>query len=332
MSDITYLDGMDVADLAEPAEYVDAVREAYAERGAGADARPRTKLTRDDTPGMMTGYLAILPEKGYMGGYMYAAGFGASDAWFVTPLFDANEGELQAIIDGASMNPFKTGATGAVAVDALARDDAKELAIIGTGSQARGQLITTATVRELETVRVFSPTRENRESFAADFDDELDATVEAVPDSTTAVKNADIVITATTASDPVIANEDIEDGTHITAMGQYDPEKRELDAETISRATYVPDLRERIHQDAGSFILARQEGMIDDDHVYGELGEVVVGDRPGRTSEDEVTVFDSGGTGIETIGAASMLYEKAVAEGLGTTLRSFPASEAMIGN
>lgn len=332
MTDFTYLDGMDVADLAEPVDYVNAVREAYAERGAGADAQPRTKLTRDDISGMMTGYLSILPEKGYMGGYMYSAGFGASDAWFLTPLFDAEEGELQAIIDGASMNPFKTGATGAVGVDELARDDADELAIIGTGSQARGQLIMAATVRDFEAVRVFSPTRENRESFAADFDDELDATVEAVSDNTAAVTGADIIITATTASNPVIANEDIEDGTHITAMGQYNAEKRELEAETVSRATYVLDLHGRIHQDAGSFILARQDGVVDDDYVHGELGDVIVGEKPGRTTEDEVTVFDSGGTGIETVGAASMLYEKAVEEGLGTTLRSFPASEAMIGN
>ncbi|MFB6134315.1 MAG: ornithine cyclodeaminase family protein [Halanaeroarchaeum sp.] len=317
MTDVRYLDGMDVTDLATPDEYVSAVRAAYAERGRGADARPRTKLTRDDVPGMMTGYLAILPDSGYMGGYMYAAGFGASDAWFVTPLFDADEGELLALVDGGSMNPFKTGAAGAVGVDELAREDASELAVIGTGSQARGQLITAATVRDLDAVRVFSPTKEHRESFAADFDEELQATVEAVPDSTAAVAGAD---------------EDIEAGTHITAMGQYDPEKRELPGETVARAKYVPDLRERTEQDAGSFILAREAGLVDEDHVHAELGEVVVGDAPGRTDDREITVFDSGGTGIETVGAASMLYEMARDEDLGTMMEFFPASESMIGN
>ncbi|WP_251328476.1 ornithine cyclodeaminase family protein [Haloplanus pelagicus] len=332
MAEVRYLSSEDVAELATTEEYVEAVRGAYAERGRGADAQPRTKLGRDDVGGMMTGYLAVLPEKGYMGGYMYAAGFGGNDAWFVTPVFDAAEGDLLAIIDGASMNPYKTGSTGAVATDVLARDDATELAIIGAGSQARGQLITTATVRDFEEVRVFSPTEESRESFAADFDEQLDATVEAVPSTTAAVTDADVIITATTASEPVLADEDVEPGTHVTAMGQYDPEKRELEAETVARATYVPDLRERAFQDAGSFLQALESGAIDDDHIHAELGEVVAGEAPGRTSDEEITVFDSGGTGVETIGAASMLLENARDADVGTFIDVFPASEAMIGN
>jgi hypothetical protein len=108
-------------------------------------------------------------------------------------------------------------------------------------------------------------------------------------------------------------------------MGQYDRGKRELDAATIARATYVPDLRERAFQDAGSFLAAREAGVVDDDHVHAELGEVVAGHSPGRTSSDEVTVFDSGGTGIETVAAAWMLYERAKAEGLGETIEfEFP--------
>lgn len=332
MTAVRYVDSTEIADLATPAEYVDAVRNAYRERGEGAAAKPRTKLTREEIEGMMTGYLAVLPEAGYMGGYMYAAGFGAGDAWFVTPVFDAEQGTLLALLDGASMNPFKTGAAGAVAVDELARDDASTLGIIGTGSQARGQLYTSATVRDLDEVRVFSPTTENRESFAEDFDAELDATVTPVSSATAAVEDAEIVITATTAADPVVADADLAEGAHVTAMGQYAPGKRELEAETIARATYVPDLRERVFQDAGSFLYALDEGFIDEDHVHAELGEVVAGVAPGREAADELTVFDSGGTGVETVGAAGMLYEKAVEEDLGTMIEFSPASEAMIGN
>lgn len=332
MTAIRFLQSSEIMGLATMEEYVDAVRNAYRERGDGAAAQPRTKLTREDIAGMMTGYLAILPEAGYMGGYMYAAGFGAGDAWFVTPVFDAAEGTLLALLDGASMNPFKTGAAGAVAVDALAREDASSLGIIGTGSQARGQLHTTATVRDLDEVRVYSPTEENRETFAADFEDELDADCIPVASSTAAVQDADIVITATTASDPVVADADLADGAHITAMGQYTPGKRELEAETIARATYVPDLRDRAFQDAGSFLYALENGFVTEDHIHAELGEVVSGRAAGRQHAEELTVFDSGGTGVETIGAASMLYEKAIAQDLGTTLEFSPASEAMIGN
>ncbi|RQG90576.1 ornithine cyclodeaminase family protein [Natrarchaeobius chitinivorans] len=331
MTDALFLTSEDVEGLATPSEYVDAVREGYRQRGNGAPAQPRSKFFRSSPGGMFTSYAAILPETGAMGGYMYSAGFGAGDAWFVTPLFDADSGEPLALLDGASMNPFKTGAAGAVAVDELAREDAETLAVIGSGPQARGQLHTTATVREFTEVRVYSPTPDNRESFAADFADRFEATVEAVDSSEAAVAGADVVITATSASEPVFDGDVLDPGTHVTAMGQYSPDRCELDATTIERATYVPDLRERATFDAGSFLAALEEGVVTEEHVHAELGEVVAGERPGRTNADEITVFDSGGTGIETAAAAHMLYENAREEGLGSETAFAPASEALTG-
>ncbi|WP_433624818.1 ornithine cyclodeaminase family protein [Halomicrococcus sp. NG-SE-24] len=331
MTDTLFLTSDDVSGLATPGEYVEAVREGYRQRGEGAPAEPRTTLVNDEPTGMLTGYSAVLPETGAMGGYMYTAGFGERDAWFVTPLFDAESGEPKALLDGASMNPFKTGAAGAVGVDALAREDATKLAIVGSGAQARGQLRATATVRDLDSVWVYSPTKENRESFAAEMNERLDASVAAVASSAAAVEDADVVVTATNASEPVFDGDLLDDGTHVTAMGQYHPEKRELDAETIARATYVPDLRDRVTQDAGSFLHALEEGVVSEDHVHAELGEVVAGKAPGRESDDEVTVFDSGGTGIETVAAAQLLYEKARSEDLGSTISLSPASEVLTG-
>jgi len=331
MTDVLFLTSAEVDDLAEPADYVAVVRDAYRQIGEGAPAEPRTKLFNRDPPGMFTTYAAILPETGAMGGYSYSAGFGAGDAWFMTPLFDAESGEPLALLDGASMNPFKTGAAGAVAVDALAHRDATEVAVIGSGAQARGQLATTATVREFEAVRVFSPTPENREAFADEFDDRIDADVSAVASASEALAGADVVVTATTASDPVISDADVEPGTHVTAMGQYHPEKNELPPELVARATYVPDLRARATQDAGSFLAAVEAGLVDEDGIAAALGEVVAGEHPGRTSEEEVTVFDSGGTGIETVAAAHMLYERASERGRGQTIDFAPASEALTG-
>ena len=331
MTEALFLRSDEVADLATPAEYVDAVREAYRQRGNGAPAEPRTKLVAEDPPGMFTGYAAVLPETGAMGGYMYSAGFGAGDAWFVTPLFDAETGEPLAIVDGASMNPFKTGAAGAVGVDALAREDATDLAIIGSGAQARGQLKATVTVREFERVRVYSPTPDNREAFATETDDLVDPAVEPVESAAAALDGADVVVTATNASEPVIADADIEPGTHVTAMGQYTPGKTELEPETIARAKYVPDLRDRATQDAGSFLAALEAKLIDEDHVHAELGEIVAGVEPGRTDPDELTVFDSGGTGIETTAGAYLLYRRAREAGRGTEIDFAPASEALTG-
>ncbi|WP_435349368.1 ornithine cyclodeaminase family protein [Haloarchaeobius sp. HRN-SO-5] len=331
MTTARFLTSSDVADLATPAEYVDAVREGYRQRGEGASAKPRTSLRNDDPPGMLFSYAAILPDTGAMGGYMYSAGFGDADAWFVTPLFDAESGAPLALVDGAHMNPFKTGAAGAVAVDELAREDASKLAIVGSGPQARGQFKATMTVRDFETVNVYSPTKEHRESFAAEMHETHDAAVGAVASSAAAVEGADVVITATTASSPVFDGDLLEPDAHVTAMGQYHPDKRELDHTTIERATYVPDLRERVTQDAGSFIHALEAGVVGEDHVHAELGEVVAGSAPGRQYDDELTVFDSGGTGIETTAGAYLLYEKAVEADLGSEVEFAPASEALQG-
>jgi alanine dehydrogenase len=331
MVEVRYLTSTDIEGLATPAEYVEAVRAGYRQRGEGAPAEPRTRLDSDDPRGMLTGYFAILPETGVMGGYTYSAGFGSRDAHFVLPLFDAESGELLALLDGAHMNPFKTGATGAVGVDALAREDATHLAIIGSGTQARGQLLATATVRDLERVSVYSPTADHREAFAAEMNDRLDAAVSAVESSEAAVTAADIVVTATTASEPVFDGDALAPGTHITAMGQYHPERREVDAETVARATYVPDLWGRLEQDAGDYLRAIEEGAIDADHAHAELGAVVAGEAPGRTDEREITLLDSGGTGIETVAAAKLLYDRAREAGLGRTLELSPASEAFPG-
>ncbi len=326
-----FLTSAECAGLAAPGEYVEAVREGYRQRGQGAPAAPRTKLANESPPGMLTGYSAILPETGAMGGYMYAAGFGGEDAHFMLPLFDADSGRPLALLDGASLNPFKTGAAGAVGVDALAREDATTLAVIGSGAQARGQLRAVSTVREFETVSIYSPTKDNRESFAAAMNKQLEASVAAVASSAAAVEGADVVITATNSAEPVFDGAVLEDGAHVTAMGQYHPEKHELDATTIERATYVPDLRERVMDDAGSFINAVDEGVVSEEDIHGELGEVVAGEVPGRESDTEITVFDSGGTGIETVAAAHMLYEKARERGLGTEIEFAPASEALTG-
>jgi len=278
---------------------------------------------------MLTGYLAILPEMGAMGGYTYAAGFGDRDAHFALPLFDADSGAPLALLDGASMNPHKTGAVGAVGVDALAPVDASDLALIGSGTQARGQLRATATVRDFDRVEVYSPTQSHRQDFAAEMNEELDATVAAVASSAAAVEGADVVVTATNADEPVFDGEMLEPGTHVTAMGQYHPAKCELDATTIERATYVPGLRARVTQDAGSFIAAVEAGVVDQDHVHAELGEVLVGDADGRASPEDITVFDSGGTAIETVAAAKLLYDRAVEKGVGEEIGFAPASEAM---
>jgi alanine dehydrogenase len=329
VTDTLFLTSDETRGLASPAEYVDVVREGYRQVGEGAPTEPRTQLTGRDPPGLLTTYVAVLPETGAMGGYTYTAGFGDRDAHFVTPLFDADSGAPLALVDGAHMNPYKTGAAGAVGTDALARADASTMAIVGSGPQARGQLRAISTVRELDRVDVYSPTKEHREAFASEMNDEVDATVAAVASSAAAVEGADVVVTATNAAEPVFDGDLLDPGTHVTAMGNYTPGRRELDDTTVARATYVLDLRGRADRDAGALLTAVENGAVDEDHLHGDLGEVLVGDVPGRTGDDEVTVFDSGGTAVETVAAAHLLYERARDRGLGAHVDFAPASEAM---
>jgi alanine dehydrogenase len=329
VTDALFLTSDETRGLATAGEYVDVVREGYRQVGEGAPAEPRTQLTGRDPPGLLTTYVAILPETGAMGGYTYAAGFGDRDAHFVTPLFDADSGAPLALIYGAHMNPYKTGAVGAVGTDALARGDASTLAMVGSGPQAKGQLRAIATVRDLERVDVYSPTKESRESFASEMNVEVDTTVAAVASSAAAVEGADIVVTATNARDPVFDGDLLDPGTHVTAMGNYTVGKRELDDTTVAKATYVLDLRARADRDAASLMAAVENGTVGEAHLHGDLGEVLTGEVTGRTSEEEITVFDSGGTAVETVAAANLLYERAAERGLGEPLPFAPASEAM---
>ncbi len=329
MTEALFLSSEQVRDLATPADYVHAAEAGYQAHGDGGTARPRDRLARSNPWGMLTGYTAVLPGLGAMGGYTYSAGFGRKDAWFLVSLFDADTGELLAMLDGAALNPLKTGAAGAVAADHLARSDATEVALIGSGRQAWGQLQAVAEVRELTGVRVHSPTKTHRRSFAEAASERLGLPVEAVDTPGQALDEAGIVITATRATEPVFEDAALADGAHVTAMGQYHPERREVPGTTVARALYVPDLEARAFQDSGELLLAIEEGLVDEDHVHAELGQIVAGDRPGRTSHDQVTLFDSGGTGIETVAAAKMLYDKAVDAGVGSPLPFEPASQGM---
>lgn len=332
MTEATVLSAEDVATVVADTDlkdYIEVVREGYRQRGNGAPAKPRQTLHPEDDPwGMLTSYMAILPETGTMGGYMYDVGFAAEDGWLTTSLWDAETGQFLSHLDGNPWNPQKTGATGALAVDELAREDAKSLAVIGSGTQARAQVLATALVRELDHIDVYSPTPESRETFAEDIATKTDVFTSAVESSQQAVSGADIIVTATSSKEPVFDGTNLDNGTHITAMGNYDPDGRELDSTTIQRASYFPDLRERVFQDAGSFLWAMENGDVSEDDIEAELGDVVAGKAEGRESDEQITIFDSGGTGIETVAAATMVYKEAIERGIGDSFSIVQSSRA----
>lgn len=324
MTELLYLTAEEVADLAGMNDYVEASRDGFRQRGEGADADNPDKAANADETTSLISYCAALPDSGVLGGYMFSTGKDV-DGWYVTVLFDDEDGTPLAVIDGGSWNPYKTGSAGGVATDYLARDDIETVGVIGSGSQARAQVEAIDAVRDFDHIQVFSPTPKHREDFAAEMTDLLNVEATAVEENKTAVEDADILISATKASDPVFDGEWLEPGTHVNAVGLESIDKR-----SIERTRYVCDHRERALDGHSSFTELLQENKITEADYDCELGDIVGGDAPGRESEDEITLFDSSGTGIETIAGAKMLYDRAEERGRGSTMSFAPASEGFV--
>lgn len=234
-------------------------------------------------------------------------------------LFDGETGELRAVMDASPITAIRTAAVSGVATRALAREDASRLAIIGSGVQARTHVEAMAAVRRLERVTVWSPTRVHAEAFAAEVAERYPFPVEAAAGGEDAVGGADIVVTATSAREPVLRREWLESGCHVNAVGASLPDHRELDSATIAAAALYVDRRESAENEAGDYLIPLREGALGPDHIRGELGEVLTGARPGRSSRDELTVFKSLGLAVEDLAAAEYLFTRARETGAGAT-------------
>jgi alanine dehydrogenase len=232
-------------------------------------------------------------------------------------LMDPATGALVALLDGRYITEARTAAVSAVSVDRLARADAKHLAIIGTGVQARSHLEAIRHVRVISDVRVWSPNSVNAEAFAETASRDTGLPVRVAADSSAAVEGADIVVLVTASAVPVVRDEDIAPGTHICAIGACRPTHREMPTALVARARLFVDSRAAAVVEAGDIVLPIKEGAIGSDHIVGELGAVVLGQCEGRRGVDEVTVFKSLGMAVEDVVAAQLAVERAVAAGLG---------------
>jgi ornithine cyclodeaminase/alanine dehydrogenase-like protein (mu-crystallin family) len=234
-------------------------------------------------------------------------------------LFDGGTGQLRALIDGSALTSIRTAAVSAVATRVLARSDSRVLAILGSGVQARAHLEAMAKVHPFERAHVWSPTPEHARAFA------VEATapfpVEAVESAEAAVRAADVVVTVTSAREPIVERGWLEPGAHVNAVGSSIPTARELDAKTIGDAALFVDRRESTLNESGEYLCAVEEERIGPEHIRAELGEVLVGSHEGRRSEEELTVFVSLGLAVEDLAAAEYLDRRARSEGAGAVVR-----------
>ena len=248
-------------------------------------------------------------------------------ARFVIPLFRSTTGEMAALIEADALGQLRTGAASGIATKYLANENARTACIIGTGYQARTQLEAVASVRRLERVRAFGRDPGRREKFCREMSERIGVAVDAESSGEEAVKGADIIITATSATMVVLEGSWLAPGMHINAMGANWPQKRELDAAAVDRANkIVVDSIEQSKMEAGDLIQAFGEDQSRWNEVQ-ELSEIVANKAPGRNRADEITLFKSNGIATWDLAAAVRVYEMAVARGMGKTIPLWDAEK-----
>jgi alanine dehydrogenase len=236
---------------------------------------------------------------------------------FHVALYDGKTGGQLALIQADYLGQVRTGAASGVATQYMARPDAQEVGLFGSGKQARTQLQAVCAVRKVRHVQVYSPNEERRRQFAREMSDLCQCEIEPVPRPETAAEDKDIVITATTSREPVLNGHWIAEGTHLNVIGSNFLGKAEVDAVTVRRCeSIVVDSKDQARIEAGDFVAALEEGSIHWADIH-ELGQVIVGRYTGRAHSQDVTLFKSLGLALEDIAVASRLYAKAQAAGVG---------------
>lgn len=238
----------------------------------------------------------------------------------VVLLFEADHGSIVAVIDASSVTAIRTAAVSGVATRLLARADAHDLCILGSGVQARTHLEAMLVARPVTRIRVWSRNAESARAFARVESKRHGILVQAMDTAKAAVEAADIICTTTSSREPILQGDWISPGAHVNAVGSSTPTARELDSAAVARAKLYVDRRESALNEAGDFLIPKSEGLIGDAHIRAELGELLLGTHTGRETRDEITLFKSLGLAVEDVAAAHHIYARAVERGVGTSV------------
>jgi len=322
---IVVLSHKEVIELLPMADCIAVMAEALAALARGQVHQPLRTVVR---PPDATGLMALMPA--YMSGERAAYGLKAvcvfphnvtigKDAHQgAVTLFSAQTGELLAVMDASAITAIRTAAVSGVATQLLAREEAGDLAIVGSGVQARSHLAAMAEVRPIRQVRVASRTFQNALKFAAEMSVNYPFPIQAVESVQSAVRDADLIVTATTAPKPILQRDWIPSGAHLNVVGSSIPTTREVDTATMAASSLFVDRRESTLNEAGDYLFAAKEDAIGPDHIKAEIGELLIGQAQGRTSADEITLFKSLGLAVEDLASAEYVYRQAKEKQAGT--------------
>ncbi|HTG87980.1 MAG TPA: ornithine cyclodeaminase family protein [Pyrinomonadaceae bacterium] len=315
---ILILNHDEVVQLLPMKECIELMREALIQLTRGEVHQPLRTIVR---PAGAKGVMGLMPS--YVGGEQAAYGLKTVCVFPGNPaqgkdahqgavmLFSAETGELLALMNASAITAIRTAAVSGVATDLLARKDARNLAIVGAGVQARTHLIAMSEVRPIQRCRVVSRAREHATRFVDEMSGRVSFAIEPVESVREAVAGADVIATVTSAKEPVVERGWLSAGAHLNVLGSSTPNAREVDTATMVASSLFVDRRESTINEAGDYLAAAREGAIGPDHIRAELGEVLTGAKPGRTSADEITLFKSLGLAVEDLAAANYLYRKA---------------------
>lgn len=238
-------------------------------------------------------------------------------------VLEPETGKPIALLEGSTLTAIRTGAASGAATDLLARPESRVAAIFGAGVQGRTQLEAVCAVRPIETAWVYDSDQRRAETFVREMagQQEIPADLRLADSPGEAVRSADVICTATTSYSPVFEDHDLKDGAHINAVGAYTPEMQEVPAETVRRAAVFVDSRPAALSEAGDLIQLIQAGLIGEEHIQAELGEVVIGKHPGRTHPEQITFFKSVGVAVQDAAAARLALHNAEKFGLGQNIQ-----------
>lgn len=305
---------------------VDLMAETLAQFSSHRVTQPVRTAVPVGPPGQYLGVMpALIPATGALGAKLVSvvpsnAARGLSSHLGIVVLFDTETGALRAVMDARYITEVRTAAVSAVSVRHMARPDASRLGLVGAGVQARSHLEVFASTRRLSRVRVFGPDAPQVDAFVREMSPMLDVEIAAAASAEDAVREADLIVLATTSDKPVVRSEWVADGAHVVSVGACRPDQREMDPELLVRGRVVVDSLAAAVVESGDIVSGIAEGYFGRDHLAGELGAVVAGVVKGRTRLDEVTIFKSLGLAVEDVAAGALAARRAEARGLGLEL------------
>ena len=315
----------DVTSVLEMKDCMDVVEKAFKELAAGTAILPlRTNITPPD--GLALYMPAYLKNMGALVCKVVTV-YKNNPAKYDMPttigkvlLQDPATGDVICIMDGGYLTAVRTGAASGVATKYLARKDSNQTAgIFGAGVQAKMQLWAVAEARDISRALVYDLSEDAVKSFIKEMGEKLNIDIikAETPDQ---VLQADIICTATSSPTPIFDGKKVKEGTHINGIGSHTPNARELDTEIVKRSKFIGDSREACFKEAGDMIMPVNEGAISESHFYAELGEILTGEKTGRENDTEITLFKSNGLAIQDAATAKLIYNKAIAAGIGVNI------------